>query len=313
MSRGNDKLSDQVFQVFPRILIGPFNSWHPTLYAEDDFGLGLYEKQATLKNLENEKKYWKYLVKDFEGKKYLWITEGKEIKFYQFLKNKLVLKVTKSEISDLIAVIQGDFVINNLAEEKLELWGTKGKEKAFVLLSTLKLGNSQDVFYIGSRELMGTNSNLHYRFIKVINRKFIKETSFKKDLKLGKLEDKTGFYRILVINPNELVVFLKKMLIFSSRNKQGEFQIEQTIEVPYKTGYLHSVTPSLFLLDVIGKLEFYMKKNSTWIKFEMIPTLPAIHKAVILPPGREELIRKAKLLVIPLPLELKISVTEFLY
>ena len=116
----------------------------------------------------------------------------------------------------------------------------------------------------------------------------------------------------------ELVIYSDKLYVIEAQQVIASFSVDSD------EGQLNKITRELFLFVSVDYINFYRKVEGQWLflqtlKFNpqrdggvsIISSTSLDNKILIIPPSREELIAKAKLLPCELPLDLKIEVTEF--
>jgi hypothetical protein len=116
----------------------------------------------------------------------------------------------------------------------------------------------------------------------------------------------------------EIVIYSDKLYVIEAQEVVASFFVDSD------EGQLYKVVRELFLFASVDYINFYRKVDNKWLflqtlKFNplrdggvsIISSTSLDNKILIIPPSREELIAKAKLLPFDLPLDLKIEIAEF--
>ena len=137
--------------------------------------------------------------------------------------------------------------------------------------------------------------------------------------KIGRIDEDENLQDINLSYSHELIIVTNRRLIFLSFSN-GKLEIKQVIDLLYQEqGHLLEILgQNLFALTVmfeLRELRLYVRTKGIWSHFQTLSN--SINekqfngRIITLPPERKELISKAELLPIQIPLELKILIVEF--
>jgi hypothetical protein len=304
------------FEVLPRILITSLEKWEPSIYTEDCSGNFKKEEGKSIPKT----KYYSYHIQNFNGHDYLTKSDLTKTSIKRVISGKLVTLITFPAESQLLDVIDGDLVVLNSSSEEIELWSSKVSQ-SFTKVCSVTINFEEEVYRLNTNQLLIIDKVLRYSVIKVKDGAFTNHSSrLLGAMTLGIInnnEDPEYFLDALVLEPEELVIFITRKLTFFSTRKLDIpiFIAQQRICVPYSDGELKKVNSNLFILN--SKVEFvlFQRRENKWILFQKLdhPFLSVRkQKVLIMSPGRQQMIEKAKLIPAEIPLDLKIMIIEFL-
>ena len=303
------------YQVLPRLLVLSFGE-KPELYAN----LLTYTKIKIPNNLSSEIKYAsKDIITSNDGKKYfIRVKRGvhPKINIYQLYKGgkrKFELEITKApRLCELLLVFYDYFIFN--LEGKVHYGKLQGKK--IILISTFNPVKHAQFFPLNSTELLvidGFSGKFLIFEFDVLTPFYLKYSGSLKHLKKTEKLPPFRTGSVISLSEKEFVTYNKERISIYQLQFDSYNLIQEIPLVGH--GDLTKITSNLFTIsyakDEDREIRIYRRTIGEFFLYQVIEKRRS--KIIPLPPGRNEIIKLATLLPLelPLPLDLKIEITEF--